>query len=87
MQSKTRPSDQEEMKGEFFSSFKVYFFYIMISPVNLLKYTKRNDKCFAANQLHDAANLLSNFPLHEANRLHYAAKRLCSFSPEPTQLP
>ena len=36
---------------------------------------QRNEKCFAANQLHDAVKRLCNFA---ANWLHYAAKQLCS---------
>ena len=34
-----------------------------------------NEKCFSANQLHDAVKRLCNFA---ANWLHYAAKQLCS---------
>lgn len=36
---------------------------------------QRNEKCFAANQLHDAVKRLCNFA---ANWLHYAVKQLCS---------
>ena len=36
---------------------------------------QRNEKCFAANQLHDAVKRLCNFA---ANWLHFAAKQLCS---------
>ena len=40
---------------------------------------QRNEKCFAANQLYDAAKRLYNFA---ANRLHYAAKQLVAKRPD-----
>ena len=43
---------------------------------------QRNKKCFAANQLHDAAKRLYNFA---ANRLHYAAKQLIAKRPDTIQ--